>query len=171
MPVTCFSRNRQSGYAGYVTDGDLLVDFLNTLDVEDGKDVLDDDQAWLSWLEDHSLRAPEVQPRRQRSRARVLRDELRTMAAGGQVEDREYRLTLTLSGGKPRLGGSDALEEMLATVARLGVLGELSRVKICPADDCRWAFYDSSRNGSRQWCSMAVCGNLAKERAHRARQA
>jgi predicted RNA-binding Zn ribbon-like protein len=51
------------------------------------------------------------------------------------------------------------------------VLDGLERVKICPADDCRWAFHDNSRNGSRQWCSMAVCGNRAKARAHRARQA
>jgi predicted RNA-binding Zn ribbon-like protein len=44
-------------------------------------------------------------------------------------------------------------------------------VKICPADDCLWAFYDESRNGSRQWCSMDDCCNRAKARAHRARQA
>jgi predicted RNA-binding Zn ribbon-like protein len=71
--------------------------------------------------------------------------------------------------GEARLGGEGGLEQVLGAVARLAVRGELSRVKICPADDCRWAFYDTSRNSSRQWCSMAVCGNRAKARAYRAR--
>ena len=153
-----------------MTDSDLVVDFLNTLDVEDGTDALDGDRSWLAWLEEHDVPVPEVQPRRHRARARTLRDELRRLAEGEQNEVREFRLTLTIDGRQPRLGGTDALEEILGAVARLGVLGELERVKICPADECRWAFYDTSRNGSRQWCSMATCGNRAKARAHRARQ-
>ncbi|WFR67367.1 CGNR zinc finger domain-containing protein [Curtobacterium flaccumfaciens] len=32
-------------------------------------------------------------------------------------------------------------------------------------------FYDSSRGGTRRWCSMQRCGNRAKVRAHRARRA
>lgn len=147
-----------------------MVDFLNTLDVEDGTDVLDDDLSWLGWLGEHGLSVPEGQPRRHRSRARTLRDDLRSVAQGEQGEVQEFPLTLTIADRQPRLGGADALEEILGAVARLGVLGDLGRVKICPADDCRWAFYDTSRNGSRQWCSMAVCGNRAKARAHRARQ-
>ena len=43
------------------------------------------------------------------------------------------------------------------------------RVKACRADDCRWAFYDRSRNRSGVWCDMAVCGNRAKVRAYRRR--
>jgi predicted RNA-binding Zn ribbon-like protein len=43
-------------------------------------------------------------------------------------------------------------------------------VKICPAADCRWAFFDHSRNRSRTWCSMRVCGNREKARAWRERQ-
>ncbi|MEO8517650.1 MAG: CGNR zinc finger domain-containing protein [Dermatophilaceae bacterium] len=42
---------------------------------------------------------------------------------------------------------------------------------MCPADGCRWGFNDTSRNRSRQWCSMEVCGNRAKARAHRGRRA
>ena len=100
-----------------------------------------------------------------------MRDDLRMVAMGDDCEVRRFPLTLTVDGREPRLGGSDALEELMGAFARLGILGELERVKICPADDCLWAFYDESRNGSRQWCSMAVCGNRAKARAHRARQA
>jgi predicted RNA-binding Zn ribbon-like protein len=153
-----------------VSDGEMVVDFLNTLDVEEETDALGADHTWLAWLDDHGLAAPSVQPRRHRARARVLRDELRLVAEGEQTGVRQFPLTLSLVDGQPRLGGGDAIEEVLGAVARLAVLGELGRVKICPADDCRWAFYDTSRNGSRQWCSMAVCGNRAKARAHRARQ-
>jgi predicted RNA-binding Zn ribbon-like protein len=158
-----------------VTDHELVVAFLNTLDVEEGTDVLDADDPWVSWLADRGLPGPAGSSasavRRHRARARVLRDDLRAVAAREDREVRRFPLTLTVDGCEPRLGGDDALEEILGAVARLGVLGELARVKICPADDCRWAFHDTSRNGSRQWCSMAVCGNRAKARAHRARQA
>jgi predicted RNA-binding Zn ribbon-like protein len=43
-------------------------------------------------------------------------------------------------------------------------------MKACRAEDCRWAFYDRSRNRSRAWCSMRECGNRAKARSYRARQ-
>lgn len=35
-----------------------------------------------------------------------------------------------------------------------------TRVKACPT--CGWFFVDVSKNGSRRWCSMAMCGGLAK---------
>ena len=51
------------------------------------------------------------------------------------------------------------------------VAGTWSRLKVCPADDCQWAFYDHSKNRSGTWCSMQVCGNRAKVRAYRERRA
>jgi len=47
---------------------------------------------------------------------------------------------------------------------------DLKRLKVCPGDDCGWLFLDHSRNGSRTWCSMKTCGNIAKQRRHRTRQ-
>lgn len=48
---------------------------------------------------------------------------------------------------------------------------ELARLKACPPPEgCGWLFLDRSRNGSRTWCNMRTCGNLAKQRRHRARQ-
>ncbi len=152
-----------------MTDAELLVDFLNTVDVEEGLDLLDEDPAWRAWLGEHGMSAGD-QPRNDRAEARALRDQLRAVAQGEQGATAEFTLTLVLVDGEARLGGEDGLEQVLGAVARLAVRGELPRVKICPADDCRWAFYDTSRNSSRQWCSMAVCGNRAKARAHRARQ-
>ena len=45
---------------------------------------------------------------------------------------------------------------------------EWARLKVCARDSCRWAYYDTSRNRSGRWCSMAGCGNIVKmRRAHR----
>ena len=43
---------------------------------------------------------------------------------------------------------------------------ELSRVRVCAADDCGWLFLDTSKNRSRRWCDMETCGNRAKARKH-----
>jgi len=42
----------------------------------------------------------------------------------------------------------------------------LSAVRECAADDCAWLFLDESRNRSRRWCDMKVCGNRQKARLH-----
>jgi len=47
--------------------------------------------------------------------------------------------------------------------------GHAERVRICPSDDCRWIFYDTTKGKTRRWCSDAVCGNRARVRRARAR--
>jgi predicted RNA-binding Zn ribbon-like protein len=47
---------------------------------------------------------------------------------------------------------------------------QLARVKQCPGTgDCGWLFFDTSKNQSRQWCSMEGCGSRAKMRRQYAR--
>jgi len=41
---------------------------------------------------------------------------------------------------------------------------EIARLKIC--GNCGWLFIDRSRNRSRAWCDMAVCGNRVKASRH-----
>lgn len=49
--------------------------------------------------------------------------------------------------------------------------GDLARVKECGGPDgCGWLFYDTSKNGSRRWCSMSGCGSQAKMRRYHARR-
>jgi predicted RNA-binding Zn ribbon-like protein len=43
------------------------------------------------------------------------------------------------------------------------------RLKVCASDECEWAYYDHSKNRSRNWCEYG-CGNKVKTRAYRARQ-
>jgi predicted RNA-binding Zn ribbon-like protein len=66
-----------------------------------------------------------------------------------------------------RRGGLDAALGVVLAIAARGMLdGTWERLKICPGDDCGWAFYDHSRNRSGRWCSMLVCGGRAKARTH-----
>lgn len=51
----------------------------------------------------------------------------------------------------------------LLTAARPG------RVKQCSGRNCGWLFLDTSRNGSRRWCSEAECGTPARVARHRAK--
>ncbi len=48
--------------------------------------------------------------------------------------------------------------------------GDLARVKQCPGEHCGWVFFDLTKNGSRRWCEMSVCGNRAKQRRFAARR-
>ena len=45
-----------------------------------------------------------------------------------------------------------------------------ARIKRCPAHDCRWLFFDTSRNGTRRWCAMADCGVKDKVQRFRRKQ-
>lgn len=40
------------------------------------------------------------------------------------------------------------------------------RLRKCAHGACVLYFYDVSKNGTRRWCSMAVCGNRAKASRH-----
>ncbi|MCX4823101.1 CGNR zinc finger domain-containing protein [Streptomyces sp. NBC_01142] len=43
------------------------------------------------------------------------------------------------------------------------------RIRACAHGACILHFFDTSRNGTRRWCSMAQCGNRAKASRHYAR--
>ena len=61
-----------------------------------------------------------------------------------------------------------ALERMLWPVVRsaaeLLTSEDIARVRECAADTCGWLFLDRSKNRTRRWCDMKVCGNRAKAR-------
>ncbi len=88
----------------------------------------------------------------------------------------ETRLIATASaaGLVPAWGGApDDLERALWPVARaafdLLTGAAAGRLRECAGRDCHWLFLDRSKNGSRRWCAMSNCGNLAKARRHRAK--
>lgn len=62
------------------------------------------------------------------------------------------------------------LWEISRAAGRLVVSPRLSRVRSCAAPDCGWWFVDDTKNHSRRWCDMKVCGNREKVRRFRSRQ-
>ena len=71
--------------------------------------------------------------------------------------------------------GDPELDAPLWPVARsameLLLDADLSRLGECDSDTCGFLFLDTTRNKSRRWCDTRVCGNRARVRAHRRRQA
>jgi len=68
-------------------------------------------------------------------------------------------------------GGENRLDQMLWAVAQAA--GEmlvdeeaLTWLRECANPGCGWLFVDTSRNKSRRWCKMGVCGNRVKARRH-----
>jgi predicted RNA-binding Zn ribbon-like protein len=47
---------------------------------------------------------------------------------------------------------------------------EFADVKACEGHSCTLIFVDRTRRRARRWCSMAICGNRAKQAAHRNRR-
>jgi predicted RNA-binding Zn ribbon-like protein len=125
-----------------------------------------------------------------RERAIELREALRRIALGhhdGVAPGASDMVVLNAAAGRAPLalrfeadgaaihvpagdGPDAALALVLGVVAEAQADGRWSRVKACPGPHCGWLFYDASRNRSRQWCSMAICGNRVKGREFRARR-
>lgn len=61
--------------------------------------------------------------------------------------------------------GANGLDVATAhSVLRLIAMPDPERMKVCR--NCGWLFIDRSKNRSRAWCDMAVCGNRAKANRH-----
>jgi predicted RNA-binding Zn ribbon-like protein len=56
-----------------------------------------------------------------------------------------------------------------AALARFVVTEDFSDIKACEGPACTLLFADHTRGKARRWCSMAICGNRAKQAAHRNR--
>ncbi len=196
----CGFRNRLSVYTGVVTRStanvlsgelELPLAFANTLDVEEARDELGNAESLRVWLLGHRLIGGGTRvSRHDLALAIELRDALRRilMAHSGTplvseeldiVNEVLARLPLDVqidASGSPRVaargeGVTAALGRVVCDVARARTLGTWERLKLCPAEDCLWAFFDSSKNRSRRWCSMDVCGNRTKTRSYRRRRA
>ena len=64
--------------------------------------------------------------------------------------------------------------QLLAPIAEAAAdllcYGNLAYLKKCEGAECVLHFYDTTKNHSRRWCSMAACGNRAKVAAFYQRQ-
>jgi predicted RNA-binding Zn ribbon-like protein len=171
------------------------IDFVNTAAADDdgrAVELLDTWTALSSWLHEAGLvdrstrqRVPADERGGLLEWARTLRTAARAVlelphdaAAGRQLNDvvgqLPVRLTyspaaadddfVTTSGVTDRVRLSLALAVLDAT--RL----DRDRVRRCGRRGCVLLFFDTSKNGTRRWCDMAVCGNRAKAATHYLKQ-
>ena len=169
---------------------DVLVAFLNTRHVGQRREDLAGPTDLGRFASEHGLDGDLGQlTAYDVVAARELREALRARVAGGWGGDRavdepsrlastseavRYSLELTPDGvalvplgtGWPLLSA-----RLLAHVLDARSAGTLRRLKVCPGDDCAWAFHDRSRNSSRTWCSEQVCGARTRSRTYRRHQA
>lgn len=167
----------------------LLVDFVNTRDIDRDTDELSTPAGLAAWLQERRMTAAGTGIESAQLRQAIeLREALRVVllghngsSAGGDVPALERvaqrgGLSVCFSADgtvrlAPRAGGvAGALAQLLVPIAQAAGDGTWERVKACAADDCQWAFYDRSRNHSARWCDMAVCGNRTKVRAYRTKR-
>jgi predicted RNA-binding Zn ribbon-like protein len=62
------------------------------------------------------------------------------------------------------------LSEIASSFVELLARGDSDRLKVCDNPECRFVFYDASKNRSRRWCAHTTCGNRHKVRRFRERQ-
>jgi predicted RNA-binding Zn ribbon-like protein len=75
-----------------------------------------------------------------------------------QLDDRHQRWLLPGT-------AAQALSTIASDAVGLFSSGLADKVRVCEADDCGLLFVDTSRPGTRRWCSMEWCGDRAKKRA------
>jgi predicted RNA-binding Zn ribbon-like protein len=169
----------------------LVQAFVNTDDFETGQETLTDPVLLVAWFaERHLIEGAAAVTGADLRQAIEVREAIRELLvgnAGGEVPPNALatlnrasdaaRFTVVFGDDRrasldPNSGGVDgALGRLLAIVYAAMVDGSWIRLKVCRDDTCRWAFYDTSKNRSGTWCSMAICGNRAKTRAYRTRRA
>jgi predicted RNA-binding Zn ribbon-like protein len=184
---------------GLVPDRLWLVEsFLNSIDMASGQDELDSVPRFRGWLAvHHRADAGAVANAADLELARELRYALRAEAATHHGDEAPADAAAT---GRPQLdsawlddlvltvplrarasaagiglgpaenGVRGVLGEILAAIVLAAHDGSWRRMKICRAGACRVAYYDRSKNASRCWCSMQLCGNRNKTRAYRGRR-
>ena len=164
----------------------LVQAFVNTVDLEHEREWLSDPPALSSWARRHRLvPAGTTFTRRDLLQALELREAFRSLLAANRDRNRDAaalavltraarsaEVTVAFRGGmpalEPRAKGIDRLRGRLVSVAATAMLdGSWERLKACR--NCRWAFFDESKNRSAHWCSMSLCGNRLKTRAYRRR--
>jgi predicted RNA-binding Zn ribbon-like protein len=95
---------------------------------------------------------------------RTLADAMAAMRVAGTEDG------YTWTWGADAIACDWVLWPIALSAANLLTSSALRIVRECAAPDCAWLFLDNTRNRSRRWCDMKVCGNRAKARRHYARQ-
>jgi predicted RNA-binding Zn ribbon-like protein len=168
-------------------DVELLPDFDALLRWFKAADLLSSDEVanlWLQWGK--SAQARQVVEAMREIRER-LRKEVLARERGGavhrtaidelnqQMAEHPMLTRLKASGGAPtteRWFDPRRPEDLFAPLAHSAatLFADLDRNRVRKCRHCVLHFYDTSKKGTRRWCSMGLCGNRLKVAAYAARQ-
>jgi predicted RNA-binding Zn ribbon-like protein len=174
-----------------MTSAELLIDFVNSHDLSPYKEELDSPAGLVDWLAARDLAAAgAAADDDDLARAIALREALRTLLEAHNDVDVDTAPAVAVLDEAAARGGlsirfapdesrmvatagdvDGALGCVLVAVADVMADDTWSRLKACRDETCLWAYLDTAKNRSRAWCSMRSCGNRAKVRAYRERQA
>ena len=93
------------------------------------------------------------------------------IVARAKADMRDGDAALKLVARRRWQSAADLLLPIAQAIAELVTTADFAEVKHCEGPTCVLHFLDTTRGGRRRWCSMAVCGNRAKQAAHRDRAA
>ncbi|MGW7365696.1 CGNR zinc finger domain-containing protein [Streptomyces sp. NPDC054841] len=163
----------------------VSLDLLNTRWIQEGEqqDLLTSVDGLRIWLASTGLGDRFTADGPTLEKTRVARDALAAAVdhrgdaaaaarADAVLDHGRIRATLTAEGPGERAEFADPAWGPGWTAVRdyLDLLHTSSdRVRACAHDACVLHFFDTSRNGTRRWCSMALCGNRAKASRHYAK--
>ncbi len=117
-----------------------------------------------------------------RRRGKLGADDLRELEPLNHLLDRDERFDQIVAEGEG--GGSVVTLETMRRwrspeslllpigeeIAKFICSEDFQYVKACEGSTCTLLFVDRTRGQARRWCSMAICGNRAKQAAHRSRR-
>jgi predicted RNA-binding Zn ribbon-like protein len=170
------------GYSRLLTGEPLALDLVNTAWRLDGvdHDALADRSGHEQWLRENDLAGPATPPARRALteardaiRAALERPGPTTLGAlDGILERGRLRVWASKRAAREQLEiASEWRVPWLAVRNLLRLLDEHpERVRRCANPDCVHWFLDTTRSGTRRWCTMSICGNRLKARRHYARR-
>lgn len=136
--------------------------------VGSGDLVRDQDLAW-------ALRVRDALTAKVRENMGDPRDTEATALLNRAAEETGLRVCFGCADGNPihvdASGVRGAIGRILGSAFLAELDGRWERFRICHDPGCTAVFFDRSKNKSGKWCSMSSCGNRAKVRAFRERQA
>lgn len=156
----------------------LSLDLVDTewVDQAGPHDEFDRDGGAQEWLAEHGYPGPATEA--VTAALREARAALRALLEHG---DRDPLNAVLARGTRTPVLGPDGPDELVhvdpdrraawdAAVDHLRLLAtSADRVRRCAHPACVLYFHDTSRGGTRRWCSMEACGNRAKAGRHYAR--
>jgi predicted RNA-binding Zn ribbon-like protein len=161
-------------------DEPLALDLVNTEFLPAGTlvDLLATAESTRAWLTAAGLdEAASGNPGPTRAALRQARAAIRDALSGRDTAPLNWvlghgRVHLSVSASLVPLRTLDADDPawrpaVRAAASLLDLLEQApGRTKHCENPACVLWFFDTTRNGTRRWCSMAVCGNRMKARRH-----